>query len=431
MTEKRRTEKSLWIAILELFLIVIGLLVELPTAFLIAFVVLLYFVVASSFSLPRVAGLSFKRKISRDRISDEDEILVEEIVRHEEKAPVFLEVLSRLPPEIVVTEGNNHYITYVKGKESRRIRYKIKPSYTGNFVFQKTLLRVLNNLATPYEEDQRDIPTAFSVYPVLDEVKRFPFGRMSVRPIQGVIRSRTPGRGTEFFEIRDYSPGDELKRINWKASARTGILHSNEYDWERMADIYMVLDSTGSSSYFLRDYVRACVALIDFFLRMGNRVGLVVIGRFFNWVMSGSGRRQLIRLVDNLIEERSGDPITLSYHVENTMRVIPRVSTVILLSPLRDERMRELSERMMARRQRIMAVIPASATESLKTSPNDTPWVAIAKELIRLERNNTRVFLKQIDLPAIEWDPRMPISNTVEVLQRWASRQPISAIATP
>jgi uncharacterized protein (DUF58 family) len=430
MVEKRRTERSLWIALLELFLIFIGFLGELPTALLVAFVVLLYFVLATSFKLPNFAGLSFRRRISRDRISDENEITVEETIRNEEPVPVFLEVLSRIPPEIAVSEGSNHYVAYVRGKESNRIRYKIKPMYTGNFKFQKTSLRALNQLATPHEEVERELPTAFSVYPVLEEVKRFPFGRMSVRPIQGVIRSKAPGRGTDFFEIRDYGPGDEFKRINWKASARTGMLLSNEYDWERMADIYMVLDSTSSSAYFLRDYVRTCVALIDFFLRMGNRVGLVVIGKFWNWVRSGSGRRQLVRLVDNLIEERPGDPLTLSYHVENTMRVIPQVSTVILLSSLRDDRMRELAERMMARRQRIMAVMPSATTVSLKASRVDTPWAALAKELVKLERGNALKFLKQIYLPAIEWDPRMPISDTAEVLQRWAGRKPINSTLT-
>jgi uncharacterized protein (DUF58 family) len=265
----------------------------------------------------------------------------------------------------------------------------------------------------------------FSVYPVLEELKKFPFGRMSVMPQQGVILSKSPGVGTEFFELRDYYPTDEFSRINWKASARSQVLLSNEYEAEKMADIYMILDSTATSMYFLKDYVRAFLSLADFFLRMGNRVGLVIVGKFWTWIRSGSGRRQLVRLAESLLEERPEDPVSSIYPVESTMKWVPRVSTTIILSPMRNEMIKEVVRGIVDRKQKIMVMVPAAAASNLKPEKSDSPWSGVAKKLATFERENATKFLKLLGVPVIEWDPKSPVSETMEALGRWISRRQI------
>jgi uncharacterized protein (DUF58 family) len=426
MANTRKFEKSLWFSLLELSLVIIGFIATLPTAFLMAFVVLVYFMVGTALVSTDLSKLTFKRKLSKERINDEEELTVEETIRNDGKRPIFLEVSSPLQSELLVSEGSNHYLIRLRGKEARRIRYKIKPLFFGNFTVRKTTMRTLNCLLSSFQEVEKESPAIFSVFPVLEELRKFPFGRMSVRPIQGVITSESPGHGTEFFEIRDYSSTDDFRRINWKASARAGKLLSNEHEWERMADIYIVLDSTSSSAYFLSDYIRGCVSLADLFLRMGNRVGLVVMGKFWTWIRSGSGRRQLVRLAESLIEERPEDPITQTYQVESTMRVVPRVSTLIILSPMRNKNLRELVRRIVDRRQRVMAMIPECTASYLKPQKTDPRWVTISRKLVLFERENALKFLKALGVPVTEWDPKHPLSNAVEALERWTTRQPIA-----
>jgi uncharacterized protein (DUF58 family) len=428
MVNKGRFEKTFWMSLLELSLVILGFLLLLPTAFLVAFLILVYFMVGSALTSSDLSKLSFRRMVAKDRISDEDELIIDEILRNESPKPVSLEVLSPLPQELLVSEGSNHYLVHLESKETRRIRYKIKPSYHGNFTIQKATVRTLDYLVSPYEEVEKESKVTFSVYPVLEELRKFPFSRMSVRPLQGVIPSKSPGHGTEFFEIRDYSPTDEFRRINWKASARSRTLLSNEYESERLTDIFMILDSTSSSIYFLKDYVRACLSLSDFFLRMGNRVGLVIIGKFWTWVRAGSGRRQLVRIAESILEERPEDPLDSTYPVESTLRAVPRVSTIMLLSPVRNEIVRVAVRRMVDRKQRIIAMIPTSTASSLKPAESDPLLVAVAKNLVLLQRENALKFLQTFNVPTMEWDPKSPISKTLEVLERWTSRDPIASL---
>jgi uncharacterized protein (DUF58 family) len=423
MARKVKSEKVYWIILLELFSVTLGFLFLLPTAFLIAFVVLIYFMVGSVLTNSDLTGLQFKRRVKKDRISYEDELTVEETLRNESPKPVFIEVLSPLHGELQVSEGSNHYLVHLRGKETRRIRYKIRPSYHGNFTIQKAQIRTVDYLVSSYEEVVKESQAIFSVYPVLEELKKFPSNRMSVIPYQGAIQSKSPGPGTEFFEIRDYIPTDEFKKINWKASARSQTLLSNEYENERMADIYMILDSTNSSLYFLKDYTRVCLSFVDFFLKMGNRVGLVIIGKYWTWISSGSGRRQLVRLAESILEERPEDPLPSTYPIENTIRSIPRISSVIVFSSMRNQIIKDTVGKLAEYKQKTIAIIPSSTSGNLAPENMDPPWVALAKQLIRLERENASKFLKSINVPLVEWDPKLPMSTTLEALGGWMSRR--------
>src|SRR5260370_10723852 len=83
--------------------------------------------------------------------------------------------------------------------------------------------------------------------------------------------------------MREYVPGDDPKRINWKASARYNELIVNETEAERVTDVMIVLDTdvtflgTTESELFERE-VRAAASLTRLLLRQGNRVGLVLQG---------------------------------------------------------------------------------------------------------------------------------------------------------
>jgi uncharacterized protein (DUF58 family) len=427
VAKKVMTDKAMWIAVSELVLISLGFLETLPAALLGAFVILLYVSITTSFKTSALQDLLFKQRVSREKVNYEEELVIEETIRNKGARPIFLEVLTELPDEIVVSEGSNHYVTYLRGRETRRIRYKVKPSFMGHFTVQRASIRSMDFFLAPLDEGKKDLDTTFSVVPVLEEFRKFPAGRINVKPLQGSIPSKSPGVGTDFFEIRDYSPSDEFRRINWKASARAGALLSNEYEWERMADIYMILDSTSSSTYFLKDYIKTCASIANYFLKLGNRVGLLAVGKFWTWVRSGSGRKQLIRVVENLIDQRSGESAMFNIQFENTLRAMPQASTVIFLSPMRDPRIRELVKKIFERRQRVLTMIPTHGANKLRTSGSDSTPVVTAKKIAQLERENAFKFLKRIGVPTIEWDPGLPLAITMEAFERWQGRTPIAS----
>ena len=59
----------------------------------------------------------------------------------------------------------------------------------------------------------------------------------------GRLAARRFGGGTELERLREYVPDDELRRINWKATARRGVAISNEYETERSQNVVVLLDA--------------------------------------------------------------------------------------------------------------------------------------------------------------------------------------------
>jgi hypothetical protein len=102
----------------------------------------------------------------------------------------------------------------------------------------------------------------------------------------------------------------------------------------------------------------------------------------------------------------------------------------MLLSPVRSEVVREAVRRIVDRKQRIIAMIPTSTASILNPAESDSILVAVTKDLILLQRENALKFLQTYNVPTIEWDPKSPISKTLEVLEKWTSREPIASLQT-
>lgn len=96
--------------------------------------------------------------------------------------------------------------------------------------------------------------------------------------------SGVKGSGNDLYGIREYQPGDYLKRINRQATARTGKIHLNEFLEERMLSAYIVLDqspalfftSTGEMKSVLA--ARTACKILFQYQRQGHRIG----GEVFN-----------------------------------------------------------------------------------------------------------------------------------------------------
>src|SRR5437870_4299543 len=84
-------------------------------------------------------------------------------------------------------------------------------------------------------------PEQVRIYPDLREVTRYELmARRSRLEELGVHRSRLTGRGTEFERIRDYTPDDEYRQIDWKATARRHRPMSRVYEVERSQNVFIV-----------------------------------------------------------------------------------------------------------------------------------------------------------------------------------------------
>ncbi len=102
--------------------------------------------------------------------------------------------------------------------------------------------------------------------------------------LNGRHASRLRGRGLNFEELRTYLPGDDIRTIDWKVTARTGEPHVRVYTEERDRPALLLVDQRVSMFFGTREYMKSVVAAeaaaiaAHRVLRQGDRVGGIVFG---------------------------------------------------------------------------------------------------------------------------------------------------------
>ena len=125
----------------------------------------------------------------------------------------------------------------------------------------------------------------------------------------GAYRSRFRGRGIDFLESRNYQPGDDIRNMDWRVTARTGRPHTKVFQEERERPVLVVLDAS-PSLYFGTQRVLKSVAAGQIAaavawstVRRGDRIG----GFFFapgrhRELRPAGGRRGAMRMMQGLVD---------------------------------------------------------------------------------------------------------------------------------
>ena len=163
--------------------------------------------------------------------------------------------------------------------------------------------------------------------------------------LSGQYHSVFRGRGMAFDEVRAYAPGDEVRAIDWKVSARMGELYVKRFTEERELTVVLLCDLSGSADFGSRERTKAEVAaelaaLLAFSaVANGDRVGLVLFtDRVERFVPPRKGRKHALRLVSEILQlEPAGRGTDLAGALEYVHRVVRRRAVVFLLSDFRQE----------------------------------------------------------------------------------------------
>ncbi len=163
------------------------------------------------------------------------------------------------------------------------------------------------------------------------------------RVIAGIHGSRAVGDGIDFAEIRPWVPGDRLRHLNRRASARRRAPHVNRFHPERAGDVVLLIDSfgdisTSTSSTLNRAVIaraaRAAWALAQVHLRAHDRVGFLSYGRVGSWLPPGGGDRARYRLLSILLDLGGDVADGTTRWGTNPSRVVPTNALVVAFTPL-------------------------------------------------------------------------------------------------
>lgn len=258
-----------------------------------------------------------------------------------EKGMGFVLLRQPLPPELELVGGTNVWSVF-KGprKLEKEFKMAVRVPRRGKYVLPKVEV---------YSEPLFKVGAGghfaagdefvLTVLPLIKPPRRVrTTNTRSSIPIPLTSFSLTGPASTDFKEIREYRPGDPVKSINWKASARKGELLVNEYEREGKKTVMFYVDARKEMAVgsFIENPLEYAISLVSslayYFLRRGYNVGLYVIGPG-ELIMPTAGNRQLYAMVKKLMEVElaagSGESIKDAFN--KTERILMQYSPLIVL----------------------------------------------------------------------------------------------------
>jgi uncharacterized protein (DUF58 family) len=236
----------------------------------------------------------------------------------------------------------------------------------------------------------------------------------------GSRRSPHRGEGIEFADLRPFAPGDRVRRVNWRATARRGAPIVSDRHPERNADVVLFLDTfaearRGHEGTLVRA-VRAADTLASAHLAQRDRVGLVAFGGVAHWLLPSTGGAQLERIADALLRSE----IVFSYVLRNVKvlppRSLPPHALVIAITPLLDERTAAaLAD--LAGRGHELVIVEISPAPFLPEPSGDTD--ALGRRLWELQRGALRDRFAALGVPVVAWDGESALATAVEGVIAW------------
>ncbi len=195
----------------------------------------------------------------------------------------------------------------VPPRERRRLVTGLRPTRRGERRADRVTIRSYGPLGLGARQRKLDVPGTLQVLPAFGSRRHLPEKLSRLRQIEGAVLVRQRGRGSEFDSLRSYVIGDDVRSIDWRATARSRDVVVRTWRPERDRHIVLALDTGRSSAARLGDEPRldaaldACLLLGALAARAGDRVALVAADVEVRARLGAtSGRDVLPRLVTAL-----------------------------------------------------------------------------------------------------------------------------------
>ncbi len=222
------------------------------------------------------------------------------------KSPITL-TLHEEPPIPLAAVWDDTTVT-VPASSKSTVEYKIMPKSRGDFTFGDLWVRSHGRLGLIEKQHAFNIETTIKVFPNLKESARFELmARKGLLQQSGIRSRRIMGAGREFESLREYQPDDEFRRIDWKASAKTGKLIARHYEVERSQNVILMIDIGRTmlaeiDGISKLDYAMNAALLLAYVANLSeDRVGLLLFSdKVHQWVPPTKGASQVYKIMNAL-----------------------------------------------------------------------------------------------------------------------------------
>ncbi len=284
-------------------------------------------------------------------------------VSNPSRRPTWVQVADRLPPSLGV---ERRFRTKVGPRSAASYRATLCPMRRGHFSLSEATVRVEGPWGLLARQASLPVHSELAVYPPFGSVKRVEEWMRKSRILEVGSRSaRNFGGGTEFESLRDYSVDDELRSIDWAATARSGRPVARAYRAQSDQRLVCMVDAGRTMAGTVEGVPRfeyaldALLMLAAVSARLGDRCAAVVFDSGVRKATTAARGRAQVDMVASTVYECHARLAESDYETAfaYVLRRFPRRSMVVILSELVDSAVSEQlvpAVAMLARRHRVV-----------------------------------------------------------------------------
>lgn len=221
-----------------------------------------------------------------------------------------LKVIDELPEQLQIRDFAM-YLKILKG-DTKNIEYEIFPTSRGRYEFGNVNIISQTKLGLISRIDSFELKSEVAVFPSIIQMEKYELNAIkNSSHLVGFKKIRQIGHSYEFEQIKNYTPGDDNRSVNWKASGRRGDLMVNQYEQERLQQVYSVIDKSRSmkmpfNGLSLLDYaINTSLVISNISLQKYDKAGLLTFSDKIGSVIKADNRKkQLTNILHALHNEK-------------------------------------------------------------------------------------------------------------------------------
>lgn len=268
-------------------------------------VLLIIFLFIDAIALYSTSGIIAHRQVP-EKLSNSDTNPVFIKIRNSYRFRVFLKVIDEIPVQFQKRDFQQSLL--LGAGETSGFEYGLRPVERGEYTFGKLNIYVSTAFKLLKKRMVFDEEETVKVYPSFIQMRQYDFLAIDNRLRQtGLKKIRRIGHTQEFEQIKEYVAGDDVRSINWKATAKHPGLMVNQYQDEKAQPVYSIID-TGRvmkmpfNGLSLLDYsINSTLAFSNVALQKKDKTGLISFSnKPGNLLPANAKRSYLNQILENL-----------------------------------------------------------------------------------------------------------------------------------
>lgn len=250
-------------------------------------------------------GVSGKRQ-TPEKFSNGDENEVFLRLENYYTFPIYTKIIDEIPIQFQVRDFSIEKT--IPASSVAELKYTLRPTERGEYTFGKLNIYVLSILGLVSRRFFFDNEVMVPTYPAYLQLKKYDLLAISNNlTMYGIKKIRRIGHTMEFEQIKEYVQGDDLRTINWKASAKQNQLMVNQYQDEKSQPVYSVIDKgrvmkMPFDGLSLLDYaINATLVMSNVILKKQDKAGMFTFSKKVeNMVVAEKRSSQMSLILESL-----------------------------------------------------------------------------------------------------------------------------------